>query len=384
MRLLIITDFTESFPYSLLKGIIRYAREHEQWEICRMPPAYKKSLGIHGVVSWALNWGADVVIGQFEQNDEVGLFEKNGIVAIAQDYKQRFKEIPNITADYIGTGAMAARFYLEKGFRNFAFFGFSNVCWSDERRDGFRMEVEKAGFGDHFFEYNMQEIENLWYYERASVGEWLKSLPLPIAVMASDDNQANNLIEACNAFGIKVPAELSIIGVDNDEVICNLSNPTLSSIAVDIEDGGYMTAELAERLVNDPSAKVRDVVLRPVKIVNRISTAAFATSDEEIQKAVRFIHMNLQNKISVTDVVNNIALSRRLLETRFRNVTGKSVYQYITAERVQYFAEQLLTTNEQVFNIAVSMGENDSKVISRSFKAHYGCTPGEYRERNKK
>ena len=129
VRLLFITDFTESFAYALLRGIIRYSNQTEQWVVCRMPPAYKRELGLKGVIRWAKKWGADVVIGQFEETDKVELFRRNGIVALAQDYKAKFSSIPNITGDYIKTGRMAADLYLHKGFRNFAFFGYKDVCW---------------------------------------------------------------------------------------------------------------------------------------------------------------------------------------------------------------------------------------------------------------
>ena len=384
LRLLIITDFTESFANKLLKGIVAYSRCKEQWAICRMPPSYKAQIGIPGVVKFAKDWGADAVIGQFEETDDVGLFAKNGIAAVAQDFKKRFTTIPNITADYIGTGRMAARFYIDRGFRNFGFFGFNHVCWSDERLEGFRKEVEEAGFGDSFYPYNMQDIDHLWYYERDRMAEWLRMIPKPIGIMACDDNQGNNLIEACHSAGVRIPAEVSVIGVDDDELLCSLGSTTLSSIHVDIEDGGWKAAELIERMVNFPGAPVEDVVLKPVKIVGRMSTAAFATDDAQIQKAVQFIHKNYQKKISVKDVTAEVALSRRLLERRFKIVTGQTIYQYITDLKIKHFAEMLLTTGDQVINIALSLGENDTKSISRRFKQIYGCSPNEWRDKNQK
>ena len=384
LRLLIITDFTESFANKLLKGIVAYSRCKEQWAICRMPPSYKAQIGIPGVVKFAKDWGADAVIGQFEETDDVGLFAKNGIAAVAQDFKKRFTTIPNITADYIGTGRMAARFYIDRGFRNFGFFGFNHVCWSDERLEGFRKEVEEAGFGDSFYPYNMQDIDHLWYYERDRMAEWLRMIPKPIGIMACDDNQGNNLIEACHSAGVRIPAEVSVIGVDDDELLCSLGSTTLSSIHVDIEDGGWKAAELIERMVNFPGAPVEDVVLKPVKIVGRMSTAAFATDDAQIQKAVQFIHKNYQKKISVKDVTAEVALSRRLLERRFKTVTGQTIYQYITDLKIKHFAEMLLTTGDQVINIALSLGENDTKSISRRFKQIYGCSPNEWRDKNQK
>ena len=382
LRLLFITDFTESFANKLLQGIVRYSRRKEQWAICRMPPSFKAEIGIPGVVKWARDWGADAVIGQFEETDDVSLFGKNGIVVVAQDFKKRFKTIPNITADYLGTGRMAARFYIDRGFRNFGFFGFKDVCWSDERCEGFQREIWEAGFGNSFHIYNLQDIDRLWYYERDKLADWLRNLPKPIGIMACDDNQGTNLIEACHSAGIKIPSEVSVMGVDNDELLCSLSNPTLSSIQVDIEDGGYRTAELIERRVANPDAPLEDIILRPIKIVGRISTAAFATDDVQIQKAVQFIHQNYQKKISVKDVVGEVALSRRLLERRFKDVTGQTLYQYISDLKIKRFAELLLDTDEQVVGIALSLGENDTKSISRRFKQIYGCSPNEWREKN--
>lgn len=382
LRLLIISDFTEAFPSKLLKGIVQYSRRKEQWSICRMPPAYKKMIGIPGVVRWAQSWGADAVIGQFEETDDVGLFAVNGIVAVAQDFKQRFANIPNITADYVGTGRMGARFFLNRGFRHFAYFGFRNVCWSDERCDGFWQEVEAAGYGNSFYTYNLQDIDNLWFYEQDKLTDWLRAIPKPIAIMACDDNQGNNLVEACHAAGIKIPSEVSILGVDNDELLCSLGSTPLSSIQVNIEEGGYQTAALIEQRVLHPETPLQDVVLKPVKIIGRMSTAAFATQDDQIQKAIQFIHRNIAKKISVEDVTDEVALSRRLLERRFKKVTDQTIYQYITDVKLKQFAQMLLNTDDQLIDIALSLGESDTKSISRRFKQLYGCSPIQWREKN--
>ena len=384
IRVLIISDFTESFSHKLLAGLVDYSRQKEQWIVRRMPPEYKAQIGIPGVIRVAKEWDVNAVIGQFEPTDDIGLFAENGIVAIAQDYKKKFTTIPNITADYIGTGRMAARFFIDRGFRNYGFFGFNDVCWSDERCEGFRREIEEAGFGDSFYAYRMQEIDMVWYYQRNRLREWLQTVPKPIAILACDDNQGTNLIEACHGIGIKIPEEVSVIGVDNDESLCSLGSTTLTSIQIDIEEGGRQTGALVERLVADPTAPAEDVVLKPVKIVGRLSTAAFATTDQQILNALLYIHKNALKKISVTDVMAEAALSRRLLERRFKSVTGKTLYEYITDQKLKYFAEQLADTDEQVINIALSMGENDTKSISRRFKQLYGCTPVEWREKQRK
>ena len=384
IRLLIISDFTESFSHKLLAGIVDYSRRKEQWIVRRMPPEYKAKIGIQGLLRVSKEWDVDAILGQFEPTDDLSTLTENGIVVIAQDFKQRFATVPNVTGDYIGTGQMAARFFIDRGFKNFGFFGFNDVCWSDERCDGFRREVEAAGFGDSFYSYRMQEIDMVWYYQRNRLREWLQMIPKPIAIMACDDNQGENLIEACHSVGIKIPSEVSVIGVDNDETLCSLGSTTLSSIQVDIEEGGRQVAALVERLVADRTAPAKDVVLQPVKIVNRMSTAAFATQDQQILRAILFIHRNVRKKISVADVTAEAALSRRLLERRFKDVTGKTLYEYITELKLKDFAEQLVETDEQVMTIALSMGENDTKSISRRFKQLYGCTPLQWREKQRK
>ena len=382
MRLLFITDFTEQFAYRFLRGILNYSQSTEQWVVCKMPPAYKRQLGIEGVVAWAKEWRADVVIAQFEPDDDVSLFRKNGIVALAQDYIAKFDNIPNITGDYIRTGTMAAEYFLSKGYTNFGFFGYNGVCWSDERCDAFRTRVKESYPDDaDFYMYDGQNIDNMWYYDQSELTAWLKSLPKPIAIMACDDNQGNILLQACELCGIHVPFDVAIIGVDNDEILCNMSNPSMSTINVDIERGGAATAAMAERMVKDHSYMGEDIVLQPLFVVERLSSSIFATNDKEVLMAIRYIHAHLDTKISVSDILDCVPISRRLLENRFKKMTGMTIYNYISAKRINRFAQLLLSTNDSVSDIAARLDECDTKSISRRFKEFKGCTPTEYRRK---
>ena len=380
MRLLFITDFTEQFAYRLLRGILSYAGETEPWVVCKMPPAHKNRIGIHGLLDWALDWRADVIIGQFSPGEDVSVFRKHGIVAIAQDYIQKFKEIPNITADYDLTGALAARRYLSRGFQNFGFFGYGGVCWSDDRCKGFRRELEASGYGDRFHKYDRQKIDSLWSYDQPRIAEWLLSLPKPVGILACDDNQGAILLQCCNSCGLKIPSEVAIIGVDNDEILCDLSFPSLSSINVDIERGGYEAAKMAERMVKDPSYQGEDIVLHPMNVVSRMSSNVFATKDTAILQALQYISANIDHKIMVPDVMKVVPLSRRLLEQRFRKETGTTIYQYISDLRMDRFAQLLLSSSDSIADIAARMEEPDTKSISRRFQMVKGCTPSEYRK----
>ena len=382
MRLLFITDFTEQFAYRFLRGILNYSRSTEQWVVCKMPPAYKRQLGLEEVVAWAKEWRADVVIAQFDPDDDVTLFRKNGIVALAQDYIAKFDSIPNITGDYTLTGTMAADYFLSKGFKNFGFFGYNGVCWSDERCDAFRHRVEKSVGEENFYMYDRQNIDNMWYYDQSILSDWLQNLPKPIAIMACDDNQGNILLQACEFCGLHVPFDVAIIGVDNDEILCNMSDPTMSTINVDIERGGSDTAAMVDRMVKDPSYMGEDIVLKPLGVIERLSSSVFATNDKEVLAALRFIHANVDSKIQVTDVLKNAPVSRRLLEQRFKNMTGMTIYNYISVMRMERFAQLLISSNDPISDIAARLDEFDTKGISRRFKELKGCTPSEFRKKH--
>ncbi|MBR6886797.1 MAG: DNA-binding transcriptional regulator, partial [Bacteroidales bacterium] len=365
-----------------LRGIMAWARKSNQpWVVCKMPPSYKRKIGIKGVVKWAKDWRANVVIGLFDPGDDVSLFRKNGLVVIAQDYISPFKDIPNITADYQIAGRIAAQQLTGRGYRNFGFFGYENVCWSDGRMKGY-METLAKDFGNttlHVF--NDRQLSSMWSYDIAELRSWLLSLPKPIGIFACDDNQAQILLETCQASGITVPQDVAIIGVDNDEVTCNLTVPALSSIDMDIEKAGFEAAQMADQMVQDPSYRGKDIVIRTMAAVSRGSTGIMATMDPVVAEAMRYIYQNRCHKIQVADVIKQVPVCRRILEQRFKEATGASIYTIITNLRMDYFAQQLVSSSETVSEIAARMDEPDTKSISRRFHAIKGCTPTEYRKR---
>lgn len=378
-----MTDFTEAFAHNLLRGILEYSKSREPWVVCRMPPSYKHTYGISGVLKWAKKWEADAIIAQFNDDDDVEQFRRQGIVALAQDFKSCFSVIPNITSEYKLTGRMAADFFLQKGFKHFAFYGYEDVVWSAERCLGFRNRIIEKGYGDNFHEYQKQPLESLWFYEPQPLVDWIKRLPRPVGLMACDDTQGNKIIEVCRVLGIKIPEEIAVLGVDNDEIICGLSNPPLSSVNLNIVKGGYEAAALIDRLVQNRNMPYEDVIIHPTTIIERISTDIYATNNPAVLTALKYIHQNLANKINVEDVVRQVPLSRRLLEIRFRQVVGKSVYQYVLDLRMERFSQLLLAGNEPISDLAMEVGLSDCKNLARQFKLWKGCTPIEYRMQNR-
>src|SRR5258706_5972843 len=381
-KIILLTDFSEEYFKSLLLGITKYAKENGPWVFCRMPTFYRETKGIDGILSWALEWGANGIIGQFYNGSDVGKIVKAGIPVIAQDFIERFTEIPNISGGaYDEAGEMGAEYFLKKGFKNFAFYGFKNIVWSRERAEGFEKTLEAKGYRVHYFEHKKSRSRELWYYKPSTLSKWLKSLPKPVAIMACDDNQGQHITQACRHLGIRIPEEVAVLGVDNDEMICNLSDPPLSSISLDAEKGGYEAAKLLHKMMKNKSKDFYDIQVKPTQVITRHSTDIYATTDIHISSTLKYIHQNINTHLKVEQILKQIPLSRRSLEKRFQQVTGFPVYKYIYNLRIEKFAQKLLETDRTVFEIALDIGLEDGKNISRTFKKIKGCTPHEYRKK---
>lgn len=379
-KIILLLDFAEEYSKNLLKGISKYSSEHGPWTYCRMPLYYRETIGMAGILQWAKEWEADGIIGQLYNGIDVGKIQASGIPVIAQDFKERFKDLPNITGAYREAGIMGAEYFLKKGYRHFAFYGFNDIVWSRERAEGFEEKINSAGYQVHYFEHRKSRSTDLWYYKSNSLSQWLKSLPKPTALMACDDNQGLHIAEACRQINIRIPEEVAILGVDNDEMLCELSDPPLSSIALDIEKGGYDAAELLEKMIVGMESHY-DIYVKPTQIITRHSTDIYATSDIHIASTLKYIHKNIDKSLHVEEIVKQVPLSRRSLEKRFLQITGLPVYKYIFNLRMEKFTQRLLETDQTIFEIAMDMGFSDGKNIARQFKQVKGCNPIEYRKK---
>jgi len=382
IKIILLTDFGEEYGTSILKGVTRYSQKYGPWVFCRMPRYYSETKGIDGIRKWAKEWKANGIIGQFYNNSNIEKLWDDGLAVVAQDFKERHKNVPNLTGDYFKAGNMAAEYFLRKGFENFAFYGFKNIVWSRERAEGYENRLKEDGYHVHYFEQKHRfKSRELWYYKPSALSKWLKSLPKPIALMACDDNQGMHITEACRVSNIRIPEEVAVLGVDNDEMLCNLSDPPLSSVGLDTIKGGYEAARLLHTMIKTKNKKFYDIVVGPTQIVTRNSTDIYAAKDKYVGMALKYIHNNIEQSLNVKNVLEQVPLSRRSLEKRFSQVTGLPVYEYIFNLRIEKFTQKLLDTDLTVFEIAVDLGLNNGKNIARQFRQIKGCTPTEYRKK---
>lgn len=256
-----------------------------------------------------------------------------------------------------------------------------DVVWSRERAEGFCLEVEKTGRNYYYY-----ESENLKGEQgntgHAQLDEWIFSLPKPVGLFACDDSFALQVSEICKINNIKIPEEISLLGVNNDELICNLSDPPISSVATDVERGGYEAGRLIDRVMKGERPEPFNIIIEPVRFELRKSTEKYNISNEHISKIVNYIEDNFTSEINIESFSEIVPFSRRNLEVKFKEEMGISIYQFILQCRIDYFSHMFLTTDRTLFDLALESGFNDCKNISRIFKKIKGATPAEYRKKN--
>ncbi len=384
-RVLMMTDFTESYGNKLLQGIIKYSHEHSPWVVGKIPLSFRDGNQLKTAAEIADHWKADAIIGQFRSFEDIRPFQEKGIIPVAQDFLQSFPGIINITGDYLEAGRMAARYFMERGLRHFAYYGLNGVVWSDGRRDGF-MEVAARDAGAPLRKSDIREIKNLktsWWYNTEKLIHWLRSLPKPVGIYCCDDNKAYNIIEACSQSqqtGLRIPEDILLLGTDNDETVCQLCMPQLSSVALDVEIAGYQVAALIEYLLNLPpkerSKHYSDIIVRPTHIVTRHSTDALVNDNPYISKILRYIENNIGKSLRVEDMVALVPMSRRTLEETFSKSMGTSIYRYIIQTRVSRF-QKLILGGLSPSQAAMELGL-EYKSLSREFKRQTGLSPKEF------
>jgi LacI family transcriptional regulator len=278
---------------------------------------------------------------------------------------------------------MAADHLLERGLRHLAFFGWSGLWYSQQRHRGFCRRAAEAGARVDSFLQPVREKESLdWPRRIAGPARWLASLPRPCGVFAVHDYRAQFLVETCNETGLRIPEDIALTGMDNEETICEHSVPTLTSVSRNSEKVGWETMALLERMIGGAPAPAQDLLLDPDKVVARRSTDRQYCSDLLVQSAVDWVRDHLSQPANVKQIAEQLGVSKRTLETRCQQTVGESPHQFFTKLRVQH-AQALLQLPQKrtVEQIAAQCGFGTPATVYAAFQRHLGESPASFRRR---
>ena len=291
-------------------------------------------------------------------------------------------ELPFVETDDIMIARMAAEHLIERGFNHYAFCGDERYKWSIWREEEFVRIVTEKGHACPVYRHHPEggKAPSNMAEEERQLSAWVRQLPKPIGIMACYDLRGQQLLEVCRRIGIAVPDEVAVIGVDNDELLCNLSDPPLSSIIPDTHRTGYEAAQILDRLMSGKRCTTREVRVAPLGVVTRQSTDVLAIADSDISQAVRFIRQHACDGIKVEDVLEAVPLSRRVLENRFKKLLGRTPHDEILRMQFQRVVQLLTESSLPLTKVAEQAGFQHAEYLSVAFKRRFGVPPSRYRQ----
>ncbi|MGD9126756.1 MAG: DNA-binding transcriptional regulator [Planctomycetia bacterium] len=366
---------SEPHQVRILRGIKTFAEQQGNWAFTFSPEQFG------GSIEAFQNWPGDGILANITTRREARIAGELGIPVVNLSGVLRKAGLPRVMVDQEAMGRMVADHLLERGFRHFGYFGVQRVWTGQQRKRGFLQRIKEAGG-----EYSILETPSSPRSLRSAqewlkpLDEWLQSLPLPVGIMASIDLRAAMIIDSCARLGLRVPSDVAVVGVDNNEVICELSQVTLSSVSRSDHEVGYQAASLLNQLINGPLSTDTEILIPPDRIVQRRSTDTIAIDDPQIAAAVQYIRENTHESFGIERLVYVTGKSRRWLTQQFREVLSCTPYEYICMVRVEQ-AKKLLAGKEKLplFEIAERCGFSETRNLRHVFERFTGTTPSRYR-----
>lgn len=380
----LLLETSTEYGRGLLRGVLRYSRLHGPWSLYVAPGHFDQPL------PKARSWRGTGIIARIVSPEMEALIRSTRLPFVASSISEsrppaaadRFGEI---RTDCEAIAKMGATHLMEAGLRRFAFCGFANCHWSAVREKAFVRFVKSAGYpcSTHHIAVAswMQRPRWIqsWQQEQPGTAQWLRSLPKPLGLMACNDVCGHEVLQACISAGLQVPEEVSVLGVDNDEMMCGLSHAPLSSVALNLEEAGYDAARLLDDLMNSRSAGGRVVWVKPTRVIVRRSSDVIAQEDLLVARALHFIREHARRAISVGDVTEGLHISRRTLERRFSRSVGRSILAEILRCHLLRAKQLLLETDLPSHKVAVEAGFGSLKSFNRNFARREAITPRAFR-----
>lgn len=294
--------------------------------------------------------------------------------------ESRKRNIAHVKSDSRVVGMEAANAFMRQGvYKSYAFAGYRNDCdWSRDRGEAFRSALQKEGFDCEMFDVDHFAAG---VDDKETLARWLVDLRKPCGLFSACDDRAFEILDVCRELKIKVPAEIGLLGVNNDPLLCENAEPRLSSIQPDFIGEGRIAAELLERIMSGHDLfsreRLQKVGIRD--IIHRESTTAHSKTGRLVQKILAYVNAEALTGIGVEDVAARFKVSRSLLELRFRELQGESVYEAILRIRLEEVKRRLRHTNETISEITAACGWRNPAPPKALFKKRFGISMREYR-----
>jgi LacI family transcriptional regulator len=375
LQIALLIETSNAYARGLLEGITLYLRDHQSWSIYISEHRRGDS-----VPHWLWGWNGDGIIARIENRDIARAVAERNLPTVDVSAARLLPGVPWVETDDAAIARLAFDHLADRGFRHLGFCGLNNYNWSLWRCDHFRRLAAEAGCdcSVHMTETGGDRAAD-WAAEQDDLATWIQGLPKPVGVFACFDIRGRQVLDACRMLGVRVPDEVAVIGVDNDPVLCELADPPLSSVIPDTHRTGYVAADLLARMIAGERVQPEAHLIQPRVVIARRSTDALAIDDPDVSAAVAFIREHACDGIGVKQVLDAVALSRRVLESRFKKLLGRTPHAEIVRVQVARARDLLTQTDLPLKTIARRVGIAHAEYLSVVFKSVAGKSPSAYR-----
>lgn len=377
-KVALLIETSNAYARGLLRGVITYVREHPSWSIY---------LAEHGrgdrPPAWLNSWKGDGILARVETPAMGAALKPLRCPIVDLSAARQLPAIPWFETDDAAIGHLAAEHLLERGFKHLAFCGDPRFNWSKWRGEHFEHAARAAGVDCHHYTPG-RRLPRDHTGQVADIERWLRKLPKPVGIFACYDFRGQQVLDACRDAAIPVPDEVAVIGCDNDEVLCELSHPPLSSVVPNARRTGYDAAALLDSMMHGRKVGAETHLIPPVGVATRLSTDVLAVEDAVIARTVRYIREHACDGINVQDVLKAVPQSRRRLENRFKRLLGRTPHDEIVRVQLNRVKMLLTETDLSLAQIAEKAGFEHVEYLSVVFKKEIGLPPSQYRAQHRR
>ena len=380
----ILIERQRTYGRRLCEGIIRFARERTNWTLRIVDfmnlPQIAHNKDIDGFIARVMDDRAEEQLRATGKPVVDVFFERPRMGFAAADQNALL------------VGQMAAQHFIEHRFTNFAFCGYNGRSYSDRRRDAFMQCLEQNHFPCAVYRTPPSALKDFnnsvvlqerfgFASDHRALRTWISKLPKPVGVFCSHDMRAYHLAEACRSQGLQIPEDVAILGADDDELVCNFSDPPLSSIDQNAFGIGYAAAKTLESMLQNPDVVPSPVLIDPIRLIERESTRIYTVSPPWLSDALIFIRRNISNNITASDVYAAVGKSHTLVDSAFRRTFGTSVQKTIIHTRLEEAKRLIRDTSLTLTEIAAKTGFSTAQYFCSSFSKTFGTSPSAYRSK---
>jgi LacI family transcriptional regulator len=367
----LFVETSSDYGRGVLRGIARYLRRCGPWSIF----LEQHEIGAK-LPDWIVRWDGDGIITHY---DHPQIFKTHLPTVVLFERDDLGLGVPRILSDNVAVGRMAAQHLLARGFDSFGYYGSRGEYWSELRWRGVQGVLKGVAGEPCRYQPDPGELTRDWEAQQIALTEWISSLPRPLGLIACNDIHGLRALDACRRAQLAVPQEVAVIGADNDVELCDLSDPPLSSIDCNRERVGYESAALLDCLMMGEAPPCSAKVIPPLGVITRQSTAIPAVTDRYVAQALHIIRRRACSGIDVQAVLEQLQVSRRSLEQRFRHSLGRSPGAEILRVRIEEAKMLLAATDLPVEVISRRTGFSKPAYFSTAFRNHTGIAPSLYR-----